>query len=63
MVNHKWKDESISKYHKTERCVKCGVYRDWIGGDMQCWQYWWPKTSDVGMVKTQFKRPECVGRL
>lgn len=58
MVNHKWKDESFSKYHKTELCIKCGVYRNWIGGDMQCWEYWHP---DVKIYyPNKFKRPDCA---
>lgn len=59
MVNHKWKDESFSRYYKEERCIKCGVFRTWLGGDMQCWEYWWPKKYDLAMIKKQFNRSTC----
>lgn len=60
MSNHKWKDESFSKYRKTERCIKCGVYRDWIGGDMQCWEYWHPdREINRDIEPHKFKRPDC----
>jgi len=62
MSNHRWTDISFSKYDKEERCEKCGVYRIWIGGDMQCWEYWWPKSSYFKEVKRQFKRPDCKGK-
>jgi len=60
MANHKWKDESISKYEKEHFCVKCRVYRTWLGGDMQCWQYWWARKNDIESIKKQFERPECI---
>ena len=59
MANHKWKDESYSKYHKSQHCIKCGVYRNWRYGDMQCWEYWWARTNHSHTVKKQFERPEC----
>ena len=59
MPNHKWKDESFSKHKKEDCCIKCGVFRSWQYGDMQCWKYWWPKKHEIDMVKTQFERPEC----
>jgi len=58
MANHKWKDEG-NKYNKQYRCVKCGVFRTWIGGDMQCWEYWYPSGHDKHTLHHIFKRPEC----
>jgi hypothetical protein len=63
MANHKWIDETINKYRKQHRCKKCGVYRDWLGGDMQCWEYWHPDYSKNTIISQhKFKRPECVGK-
>ena len=59
MANHKWKDESFSKYNKEHRCVKCGLQRTWRGGDMQCWRYWYPSGHDKHSLRHIYKRPEC----
>lgn len=59
MKNHKWKDISFSKHNKAEECTKCGVFRNWRYGDMQCWEYWWPSKSNFSMAKTQLHRPDC----
>lgn len=64
MANHKWKDARESKFsQKQDECVKCGVFRFWLGGDMQCWEYWHPDyQKNVKIGKNKFKRPECVGK-
>lgn len=59
MIRHKWEDVSFSKYNKQEHCIKCGVYRDWCGGDYQCWQYWYPVKSVYEAIRKIYKRPEC----
>jgi len=58
--NHKWTDEG-NKFNKQDRCIKCGVFRTWIGGDMQCWNYWYPFGHKNHTLNKIFKRPECVG--
>ena len=64
MTKHKWKDESFSKHNKEECCIKCGVWRTWVGGGaFNCWEYWQPKKNDFDEVKTTFKRPECLGKI
>ncbi len=62
MANHKWMDLTTHKNNKQHRCKKCGVYRDWIGGDMQVWKYWHPRKSFSETVKYSFQRPECRKR-
>ena len=59
MANHKWKDEYSTKVFKQESCVKCGVFREWYGGDMQCWVYEYPKGHEKYTSRKIFKRPEC----
>ena len=64
-MNHRWKDISRGKYHREKECMKCGVFAYWMGGEYQCWRYWWIeefKTQAGGIgsrvVKT-FDRPKC----
>ena len=59
MKNHKWKDESSSKYNKEDSCTKCEIFRTWQGGDMQCWEYWYPNGHKHYTLNHIFKRPEC----
>jgi hypothetical protein len=66
MANHRWKEEGeLNKITKLHVCTKCGIYKEWIGGDYQCWEYWWiescPATNGgvFSSVKKTYKRPEC----
>jgi len=61
MANHKWKDQSVSKWHKQFECVKCGVWKDWEGGDMQCWVFWYPNGHKKHRAGANiYDRPECI---
>ena len=57
MKRHKWKDTS-STIEKSSECEKCGMIRDWQGGDMQCWEYFDPRTP-FNTNRTTLNRPEC----
>lgn len=54
MKKHKWKTLIDWKNKKTQECEKCGVFREWLFGDMQCWVY-----TYLGSRKEYVKRPDC----
>ena len=59
MKRHKWVNSN--PHRKSPMCIKCGVYRDWQGGDMQCWEYWHPDyTANQKIINHKFTRPDCV---
>ncbi len=71
MANHKWKkDAGIEEYGSNHHtCTKCGIGKNWWGGDFQCWQYTWFVNGIAAngqphySLKESFKRPECVGKI
>lgn len=61
--NHKWKDTTVlTNISKKQECVNCGVNRNWLYGDYQCWEYWFYDTTENFNAKKTFKRPECCGK-
>ena len=58
MANHRWKDDSNEFHSKKDVCIKCGIERYWIGGDMQGWEYL-DLQSSFGSNRTTFNRPNC----
>ena len=63
MKNHKWKDVSSRFHPKCERCIKCGIERNWLGGDMQCWQYIDYRLPKFGDGRISLHRPSCTPNL
>ena len=59
MSNHKWKDTSSRFNPKQGICTKCGIERNWLGGDMQCWEYLDLRLA-YGSSRTTLYRPECT---
>ena len=66
MKRHKWEEEQIHEYGtKPHTCVKCGIRKNWWGGDFQCWQYTWFITGKAMngesyiSLRESFHRPEC----
>ena len=59
-MNHKWKYLTCTLNTKTQQCIKCGVHRDWMYGDYQCWRYWWPMKNEFMGLKETFNRPACT---
>jgi hypothetical protein len=65
MEKHKWK--RLNPSIKYETCEHCGLTRDWLYGDMQCWEYTpvdygkrkFNKDGTVGMIDRTFKKPDC----
>ena len=40
MKRHKWENITPNQFSpKRERCINCGIERNWCGGDMQGWEY------------------------
>lgn len=56
MKNHKWIDNfNNGMYHKSQKCSRCGITRQWLGRQFQRWEY----TTLKQGVET-FKRPDCT---
>lgn len=67
MHRHKWKDTTVlNNISRTEECVKCGISREWIYRNYQCWRYSIiiPYKAQNGStnhsLKHTFSRPECI---
>jgi hypothetical protein len=54
-MNHKWKSTSNQFNPKRGTCINCGIERNWIGGNMQGWEY-----VDF---RLPFHRPICTPKL
>ena len=59
MKNHKWKDITDYPYSKVEKCIKCGIERNWEYGDMSCWEYI-DYRLQMGGQRTTYHRPSCT---
>ena len=62
MANHKWKDRSSPFQPKCEECIKCRLERNWLGGDMQCWEYI-DYRLPYGEGRKSLHRPSCTPDL
>jgi len=66
MKKHRWgKNQSIdSPYHPTQFCLKCGVFRQWLGLQFQTWEYTitvkYPEGVCGPATKETFVRPDCI---
>ena len=58
MKRHSWKPLNNKFHPKADKCIKCGIERYWLGGDMQGYEYLDLRTS-LGVRRTCFHRPEC----
>ena len=61
MANHKWEDVSliVTNAPQREKCVKCGIERVWLYGDMQCWEYI-DFRLPIGDSRISLHRPPCT---
>ena len=62
MANHKWEDKSNRFQPKCERCIKCGIERNWFGGNMQGWGYI-DYRLPIGEGRITLYRPSCTPNL
>jgi hypothetical protein len=67
--NHKWKDTTVlTNITKNQECIKCGIGRTYLYGDMQCWEYVWNEShinengTNGFTTHRTFHRPECGGK-
>lgn len=51
---HKWQFVKDTKNQKIDECTKCGIFREWVGGEYQTWYY-----TRCGQNKGSFHRPNC----
>ena len=61
MKNHKWENitSSIPFASKREKCIKCGIERTWLYGNMQCWEYI-DFRLPIGGGRESLYRPSCT---
>ena len=59
MKRHKWIGITPNNFSpKREKCIKCGIERNWCGGDMQGWEYT-DFNSVIDSDRSTFHRPKC----
>ena len=62
MKRHKWllPENRFEESIKNQKCSKCGIYREWYGGDYQCWIYYRMEANGAEWERNEtFDRPEC----
>ncbi len=62
MKRHKWlpPEYRFEERTKNQKCSKCGLNREWLGGDYQCWVYYRMVSNGAELNRKEtFVRPEC----